>query len=136
MRNRVFWNYFSPIISGWWGNVLEVKNFKNLNRKVVFHPNFFSKIHVFLVITHIEGVIGVRSLAARSVYETYYYRLMTFQPRFWVENHFGVIIFWIFWFQKNALFMGILLVLKKFSSDILKCVTTLNWRSVNIVFDR
>ena len=51
---------------------MEVKNWKNLNPKMVFDQNIFFKIHKFLVISHIEGVIGVRSLAARSVYETYY----------------------------------------------------------------
>ena len=51
---------------------MEVKIFKNHDPIWGFDPNFFSKIHVFLVITHIEGVIGVRSLAARSVYEGYY----------------------------------------------------------------
>ena len=73
--------------------LLEVKILKNVDPIWGFHPNFFSKIQLFLVITHIEGVIGVRSLAARSVYETYYYKLLTFQPRFWVENPFGVMIF-------------------------------------------
>ena len=33
-------------------------NLKNLNRKVVFDLNIFSKIHVFLVITLIDGVEG------------------------------------------------------------------------------
>ena len=123
--------FFHPPIPHVGESWLEVKNRKNRTRKVVFDPNIFSKIHVFLVITHIEGVIGVRSLAARSVYEGYYRKTWTFQPRFWVENPFGVMIFWIFWFQKNALFMGVLLVLKKISSDILKCVITLNWRSAS-----
>ena len=38
------------------GSFLEVKNFKNPNRKVVFHPNIFFKIHQFLVISLICGV--------------------------------------------------------------------------------
>ena len=53
-------------------NVLEVKILKIFDPIWGFDPKFFSKIHVFLVISHIEGVIGVRSLAARSVYEGYY----------------------------------------------------------------
>ena len=37
---------------------LEVKNRKNLNQKVFFHPNIFFKIQHFLVITLIDGVEG------------------------------------------------------------------------------
>ena len=91
---------------------------------------FFENSSIFSNNSHRLCVV-VRSLAARSVYETYYYKMVTFQPRFWVENPFGVMIFGIFWFKKNALFMGVLLVLKKISSDILKCVNTLNWRSAS-----
>ena len=48
--------FFHPSTPHVWGNILEVKNFKKLNPKGVFHPNIFSKIQQFLVITLIEGV--------------------------------------------------------------------------------
>ena len=37
---------------------LEVKNFENLNRKVVFHPNTIFKNHHFDIIFHTFGALG------------------------------------------------------------------------------
>ena len=51
---------------------LELKILEIFDPILGFHLNIFLKIQQFLVISHIDGDIGVRSLAARSVYETYY----------------------------------------------------------------
>ena len=36
------------------------------------------------------------------MYKDYYYKMMTFENRVWVENDFWGPIFWIFRFQKHA----------------------------------
>ena len=46
--------FLHPPIFHTGGMFLEVKNFKNPNPKVVFHPNFFFKSHQFLVISLTE----------------------------------------------------------------------------------
>ena len=43
---------------------LEVKNFENLNRKVVFHPNTIFKNHHFDIIFHTFGALGHFPLSA------------------------------------------------------------------------
>ena len=47
----VFWNFFSPIILGWWGNVFGSENFENFWPHMGFPPKLFFEIHDFLVIT-------------------------------------------------------------------------------------
>ena len=36
------------------------------------------------------------------MYKDYYYKMMTFENRVWMEIDFGCPIFWIFHFQKHA----------------------------------
>ena len=47
---------------------LEVKIFKNLNPKAGFHPNFFFKIHYFVVISHIDRMSCSTSVASVTIY--------------------------------------------------------------------
>ena len=63
---------FHPSIQHNGGRKIGVKNPKNFDPIWGFHPNFSFKNHQFLVISLIEDTIGVRSLAARSVYKEHY----------------------------------------------------------------
>ena len=40
------------------------------------------------------------------MYKDYYYKMMTFENPVWMENDYGVPIFWIFYFQKHAPIWG------------------------------
>ena len=53
-EDKVIEKFLHPAHVPYGGSFLEVKNPKNLNPKVVFHPNIFFKSHQFLVITLIE----------------------------------------------------------------------------------
>ena len=57
-RNSFFWIFFRPYIWDDGGIFLEVKNPKNFDPIWGFHPNFFFKIHQFLVITRIDDPRG------------------------------------------------------------------------------
>ena len=54
---------FHPLIQNEGGSFLEVKNFKNLHPKEIFHPNFFFKIHQFLVISDIDGMLDMQYIS-------------------------------------------------------------------------
>ena len=84
---------------------LEVKKIKNFDPIWGFHPNILFKIHQFLVISHIDGLSRSDCLPRGvdiEMYKDYYYKMMTFENRVWMENHLGCPIFWIFYFQKHA----------------------------------
>ena len=55
--------FLHPSIVHVGGMFLEVKNFKNLNPKVVLDPNTILKIHHFVVIFHTFGALEIVSRA-------------------------------------------------------------------------
>ena len=63
-----------------------------------------------------------------GMYKDYYYKMMTFQNRVWVENDFGGPIFWIFHFQNSPPIWDMWRVenfFKKTNSLVWDCVGTL-----------
>ena len=111
---------------------LEVKNFKNLNRKVVFHPNIFFKIQLFLVITLIDGVEGSVCLPQGVYMKNIIEKSELFNLDFGCKTPLGSWFFEFFDSKKTPSLWAFHCCWKKISSDILKCVKTLHCNPLNV----
>ena len=75
---------------------MKVKNPKKFHPNMVFHPNSILRIRHFLVIFLIDGVSWSDCLPRGvyiGMYKDYYYKMMIFENRVWMENDFGGPIF-------------------------------------------